>query len=223
MKLTPLHDWAVVRPSAAEEVSAGGLIIPDSAKEKPQEGTIEAIGPGAWEEEKYGKKKKEGEERKFIPTVLKPGARVLYERYAGNSYRIGEEDLVLVRERDILGTLTGEPDRPALPKGPLAIPASTSSASTAAVAVRPAAPLSVSHEQPVLRPVRRKTTKKAAATTKKKPTTQKSATKKKTVGKKTAKKATIKKGKKAVKKKAAAKRAAAPKRKATARKKAAKR
>lgn len=119
MKLKPMHDWAVIRPSDAAEKTAGGLYIPDSAKEKPQEGVVEAIGPGALEAEKYGKKKVEKKERKFIPTTLKPGELVLYERYAGQTYTIDGEDLVLVRERDILGILLGAG------RGPLQIPAST--------------------------------------------------------------------------------------------------
>jgi chaperonin GroES len=117
-----------LRPSDVAKKTAGGLYIPDSAKEKPQEGVVEAIGPGAFEEEKYGKKKTEKKDRKFIPTTVKPGDRVLYERYAGQTYTIGTEDLVLVRERDILGTLSGEG------RQPLQIPASTSAKGTTAIA-----------------------------------------------------------------------------------------
>jgi chaperonin GroES len=127
MKLQPMNDWAVVRPSDAAEKTAGGLYIPDSAKEKPQEGVVEAIGPGAYEEEKYGKKKIEKKDRKFIPTTVKPGDKVLYERYAGQTYTIGNEDLVLVRERDILGILSGEV------RIPLQLPASTSDGGTTAL------------------------------------------------------------------------------------------
>jgi chaperonin GroES len=105
MKLKPLQDWAVIRPTVAETKSAGGIIIPDTAQEKPQEGVVEAIGPGALEEEKSSEKKTEKKERKFIPTTVKPGERVLYEKYAGKTYTIGGEDLVLVRERDIIGIL----------------------------------------------------------------------------------------------------------------------
>jgi len=128
MNLKPMNDWAVVRPSAAMERTAGGLYIPDSAKEKPQEGVVEAIGPGAFEEEKYGKKKTEKKDRKFIPTSVKPGDRVLYERYAGQTYTINNEDLILVRERDILGTLSGDAAKP------LQIPASTAAEGTTALA-----------------------------------------------------------------------------------------
>jgi chaperonin GroES len=110
MKLKPLNDWAVIRPTIAAEKTAGGFFIPDSAKEKSQEGVGEAIGPGAYEEEKekFGKKKEEKKERRFIPTSVKPGELVLYERYAGQTYSIGGEDLVLVRERDLLGILSGK-------------------------------------------------------------------------------------------------------------------
>ncbi len=128
MKLKPMNDWAVVRPSDAAKKTAGGLYIPDSAKEKPQEGVVEAIGPGAYEEEKYGKKKTEKKDRKFIATTVKPGDRVIYERYAGQTYTINNEDLVLVRERDILGILSGAGQKP------LEIPASTSEKGTTAIA-----------------------------------------------------------------------------------------
>lgn len=111
MKLRPLHDWAVIRPSEAEERTAGGLYIPDTARDKPHEGVVEAIGPGAYEQEKFGKKKKEGEERKFIPSTVKPGDLVLYQSYAGQTYTIEEEELILVRERDILGILPEKPAR----------------------------------------------------------------------------------------------------------------
>lgn len=127
MNLKPMNDWAVIRPSDAAEKTAGGLYIPDSAKEKPQEGVVEAIGPGAYEEEKFGKKKDEKKERKFIPATIKPGDLVLYERYAGQTYTISGEDLVLVRERDILGILSGTSQKP------LQIPAATSTKGTTAL------------------------------------------------------------------------------------------
>ncbi len=121
MKLQPLHDWAVIQPSKAEEVTAGGLYIPDTAKDKPQEGVIESVGPGAYEEEKGKKKKGEKKERRFVPTTVSPGDRVIYERYAGQTYKIDGEERILVRERDILGIL---PSQTSLSK-PLQIPAST--------------------------------------------------------------------------------------------------
>ena len=107
MKLTPLHDWAVILPSEGEEKSAGGLYIPDTAKEKPHEGIVEAIGPGAFEPKKYGEKKPE-KERKYIPTTIKPGDWVLYEQYGGQKITVDGEERLLVRERDILGTVIGK-------------------------------------------------------------------------------------------------------------------
>jgi chaperonin GroES len=136
MKLKPMNDWAVIRPSDAAEKTAGGLYIPDSAKEKPQEGIVEAIGPGAYEEEKFGKKKDQKKERKFIPSTVKPGDLVLYERYAGQTYTIEGEDLVLVRERDILGILSGDGRKT------LQIEASTSARGTTEIVKKtPAGPL----------------------------------------------------------------------------------
>lgn len=132
MKLRPLHDWAVIRPGEAEERTAGGLYIPDAAKDKPHEGVVEAIGPGAYEEEKHGGKKDKNKERRFIPTTVKPGDRALYEQYAGRSYKIEGEELVLVRERDILGIL---PERP---HKPLLIPTVTSAKGSTAVVPRSA-------------------------------------------------------------------------------------
>jgi len=125
MKLRPMHDWAVILPSTGEEMTAGGLYIPDTAKTKPQEGVVEAVGPGAYEAEKHGKKKEAGKTRKFIPTTVKPGDHVIYERYAGQTYKINGEERILVRERDILGILT---------ERPLQIPSMTSASGTTALA-----------------------------------------------------------------------------------------
>jgi chaperonin GroES len=111
MKLIPLQDWAIIKPSEAEQKTSGGLYIPDSAKDKPNEGVVEAIGPGALEEEDRFGKKKEKKERKFIPTTIKPGDRVLYTSYSGQVYKIGTEERILVRERDILGMFIGSQAR----------------------------------------------------------------------------------------------------------------
>jgi chaperonin GroES len=181
MKLKPLHDWAVVVPSEAESRTAGGLYIPDSAKEKPEEGVVEAIGPGAYEEKKRGRKKEEKKERKFIPTTVKPGDRVLYERYAGQTYKIDNEERILVRERDILGLL----DRP------LQIPAQTTPRSTTAIVERPSPLMNVQGKKASGKAVKKKA-KKAAA----KVSVKKSA--KKRPSKKTAKKVVKKTAKKAV-------------------------
>ncbi len=154
MKLKPLHDWAVIVPSEAESRTAGGLYIPDSAKEKPEEGVVEAIGPGAYEEEKGGKKKDEKKERKFIPTIVKPGDRVLYERYAGQTYKIDDEERTLVRERNILGLI----DRP------LQIPAITTTQSATAIMERPPSPLMNVRQKKASVGTVKKKAKKAAKT-----------------------------------------------------------
>ena len=137
MKLMPLHDWAVIVPSEGGARTAGGIYIPDTAKEKPAEGMVESIGPGALEEEKPGRRKEaKKKERRFIPTTVKPGNYVLYERYAGQKVAIGDEERVLVRERNILGLL---PERPAPVKEdlpPLQIPAVTSFQEKTALAKR---------------------------------------------------------------------------------------
>ena len=75
MGIQPLHDWVLIEPSEAKEKSAGGLFIPDAAKEKPVEGKVLAVGKGHWEEKekKWGSKPKGKEEKIFNPTVLKPG------------------------------------------------------------------------------------------------------------------------------------------------------
>src|SRR5208337_876578 len=129
MSLKPLHDWAVIVPAEAQTRTAGGLYIPDTAKEKPEEGVVEAIGPGAYEEEKRRKKPGEKKERRFIPTVVKPGDHVIYERYAGRTYQLEGEERILVRERDILGILKEKRLLLGRSKS-LQIPASTSQSSS---------------------------------------------------------------------------------------------
>lgn len=84
-QITPLHDRVVVRAEAAETTSKGGIIIPDSAKEKPQRGTIVAVGNG----------------KKDEPITVKVGDTVLYGKYAGTEVQINGEDLLIMRESDI--------------------------------------------------------------------------------------------------------------------------
>lgn len=194
MKIKPLNDWAVIVPSEAMTRTAGGLYIPEAAKEKPAEGTVEAIGPGALEEEKRGEKKKEKKERKFIATSVRPGERVMYDRYAGQKIEIGGVERVLVREVNILGIL---PPAPALPKEdlpPLMLPAVTATGSSTALAARRPGAVMVKKETPS--PMVKKAVKKAAKKAAKK--TVKKAVKKKgqasgVKGKGTAKKKTAKK------------------------------
>jgi chaperonin GroES len=105
MGLQPLQDWALIEPSEAKGKTAGGLLIPDTAKEKPVEGKVLAVGKGRWEEteKKSGRKPKRKEERVFRPTVLKPGDQVLYEKYGTTEVDLDGKELVLVRESDVLG------------------------------------------------------------------------------------------------------------------------
>lgn len=108
MGLKPLQDWALIEPSDAKDKTGGGLFIPDTAKEKPVEGKVLAVGKGRWEtpEKKLSsrsKKKQEKEKKIFKPTVLKPGDHVLYEKYGTNDVELDGKELVLVRESDVLG------------------------------------------------------------------------------------------------------------------------
>ena len=198
MNVKPLNDWAVVIPSEAATRTAGGIIIPDSAKEKPAEGIVEAIGPGALEEEGYGKKKKEKKDRKFIATSVKPGERVLYEPYAGHKMTIGGREIVLVRERSILGIMPPKPEQPREELPPLQIPHLTSSAGTTALAKRTTTSVMVPKAAPAtpIRAGKKKAAKKTARKAAKK--TAKKAVKKS--AKKAVKKAVKKAAKKAVKK-----------------------
>jgi len=90
-KLRPLGDRVVVQPSAREEMTKSGIVIPDTAKEKPQEGTIVAAGPGRVLDD--GKRE---------PMDVKAGDKVLYAKYAGTEFKIDDEDLLIVGQKDIL-------------------------------------------------------------------------------------------------------------------------
>jgi chaperonin GroES len=86
LNITPLHDRVIVKPAAAEEKTAGGIIIPDTAKEKPQRGVVLAAGPG----------------KKDEPVMVKTGDTVLYGKYAGTEITIEGQDYLIMRESDIL-------------------------------------------------------------------------------------------------------------------------
>ena len=86
LSITPLHDRVIVKPAAAEEKTAGGIIIPDTAKEKPQRGSVLAAGPG----------------KKDEPVTVKTGDIVLYGKYAGTEITIDGEEYLIMRESDIL-------------------------------------------------------------------------------------------------------------------------
>ena len=96
MKFRPLHDRVVVRRVESEEKTAGGIIIPDTAKEKPQEGEVIAAGPGARDES-----------GKLIPLDLKAGDRILFGKWSGSEVKIDGEDLLIMKESDIMGIIEG--------------------------------------------------------------------------------------------------------------------
>ena len=98
MKFRPLHDRVVVERIDAEEKTAGGIIIPDTAKEKPQEGEVIAVGPGARDEG-----------GKLVPLDLKAGDRVLFGKWSGTEVKIDGEDLLIMKESDVMGVIEGEP------------------------------------------------------------------------------------------------------------------
>ncbi len=95
MNFTPLHDRVLVRRIESDEKTAGGLIIPDSAKEKPQEGEVIAVGEGA--------RKDNGE---LITPAVKAGDRVLFGKWSGTEVKIDGQELLIMKEADILGILT---------------------------------------------------------------------------------------------------------------------
>jgi len=103
MKLTPLHDWVLIRTSEPSEKSAGGIIIPGTAQEKPEEGEVLAVGTGRFVEDKNSKEKIK--KKTFVKTTVKPGEHILYKKYAAREVEGDEEELVLVREEDVLGYL----------------------------------------------------------------------------------------------------------------------
>ena len=93
-KFRPLHDRVVVRRIDAEEKTKGGIIIPDTAKEKPQEGEVIAVGPGG-----------RGESGKLIPIDVKPGNRVLFGKWSGTEVKLDGEELLIMKESDIMGVI----------------------------------------------------------------------------------------------------------------------
>jgi chaperonin GroES len=94
MKFRPLHDRVVVKRIDAEQKSAGGIIIPDTAKEKPQEGEVIAVGPGA-----------RNERGELIPTELRPGDRVLFGKWSGTEVKLDGEELLIMKESDVMGVI----------------------------------------------------------------------------------------------------------------------
>ncbi len=95
--LKPLGDRIILKAVSAEEMTAGGIVLPDSAKEKPQEGDVIAIGPGS--QLPSGKK---------VPMDVNVGDRVIYGKYAGTEVKVGSEEYVILRQEDVLAILSGK-------------------------------------------------------------------------------------------------------------------
>ena len=94
MKFRPLHDRVVVRRIESEAKTAGGIIIPDTAKEKPQEGEVVAAGPGARDEN-----------GKLVPLELKAGDRILFGKWSGTEVKLDGEELLIMKESDVMGII----------------------------------------------------------------------------------------------------------------------
>ena len=94
MNLKPLHDRVVVKPMEAEEKTAGGIIIPDTAKEKPMEGRVVAAGPGV-----------RGEDGKLHPLDVKKGDQILYGKWSGTEVKLNGDDLLIMKESAIMGII----------------------------------------------------------------------------------------------------------------------
>jgi chaperonin GroES len=97
MKVKPLHDRILVERIEAEEVRKGGIIIPDTAKEKPQQGKVIAVGPG-----------KVDDDGKRIPMDVRKGNYILFGKYSGNEIRIGDDEYLIMREEDVLAIVEKE-------------------------------------------------------------------------------------------------------------------
>jgi chaperonin GroES len=100
MQFRPLHDRVVIRRIEADEKSAGGIIIPDTVKEKPQEGEVIAVGPGA-----------RSEDGTLHPLDVKAGDRVLFGKWSGTEVTLDGEELIIMKESDIMGVVEGKPSK----------------------------------------------------------------------------------------------------------------
>ncbi|MSO65208.1 MAG: co-chaperone GroES [Alphaproteobacteria bacterium] len=94
MKIKPLHDRVLVRRLEEDTKTAGGIIIPDTAKEKPSQGKVLAAGPGA-----------RGEDGKIVPLDVKKGDKILFGKWSGSEVRVDGEDLLIMKESDIMGII----------------------------------------------------------------------------------------------------------------------
>jgi chaperonin GroES len=102
MSFRPLHDRVLVRRLEEEEKSAGGIIIPDTAKEKPSQGQVVAVGPGARDES--GKR---------VPMDVEAGTRILFGKWSGTEVKVDNEDLLIMKESDIMGVIVEKKPAPA--------------------------------------------------------------------------------------------------------------
>jgi chaperonin GroES len=102
VKFQPLHDRVVVRRLAAEEKTSGGIIIPDTAQEKPMEGEVVAAGPGARDEKGH-----------VVALEVKEGDRILFGKWSGTEVKLDGEELLIMKESDIMGILEGRTAKPA--------------------------------------------------------------------------------------------------------------
>ena len=98
MKFRPLHDRVVIRRLNAEEKSAGGIIIPDTAQEKPMQGEVIAVGPGA-----------RNEQGQLVPLDVRAGDRILFGKWSGTEVKLEGEELLIMKESDIMGIIEGQP------------------------------------------------------------------------------------------------------------------
>jgi len=100
MKFRPLHDRVVVRRLKQDEKTSGGIIIPDTAQEKPQEGEVMAVGPGARDDD-----------GNIHPPEVKAGDRVLFGKWSGTEVKLDGEELLIMKESDLMGILEGKPKK----------------------------------------------------------------------------------------------------------------
>ena len=98
MDFRPLHDRVVIRRLTAEEKTTGGIIIPDTAQEKPMQGEVIAVGPGA-----------RNEQGQLVPLDVKAGDRILFGKWSGTEVKLEGEELLIVKESDIMGIIEGQP------------------------------------------------------------------------------------------------------------------
>ena len=95
VKFTPLGERLIVRPTEEEQTTSSGIILPDTAREKPQEGEVVAVGPG-----------RVTDEGNHVPMELKTGDRIIYSKYAGTEYKDGGEEYLILRESDVLAKVS---------------------------------------------------------------------------------------------------------------------